>query len=104
MTGATAPFQLGRTILVVELTDLVLSFLLAVVTASSGLIQIRLSRIERELAMKPSRQEFDSFRTEMRGDLDSFRTEVRTDMTAQRTDITQIALAVGAGRPQASEG
>lgn len=105
-----------------ELTDVLLSLLVAMVTASWASINARLGRhegrlisIEGELATKPSREEFeafraemradfDSFRGEMRADFDSFRSEIRTDMTAQRSDITQIALAVGANRPQASEG
>ena len=92
-----------------ELTDIVLSFLLAVVTASSGLIQIRLSRIERELATKPSRAEFETLRAEVatkpsRDEFDGFNAEIRSELRAMRTDLTQIALAVGASRPQASEG
>ncbi len=76
-------------------------------------MESRLSSIEQELATKPNREEFESLRAEVRvelatkpsrDDFDSFRAEIRADITALRTDITQIALAVGAGRPQASEG
>ena len=103
-----------------EISEVLLPLLVAMVTASWGTTQARLIRIEREqtamraeLATKPSRDEFDSFRVEVRAELatkpgreefDSFRAEMRADMTALRTDMTQIALAVGAGRPQASEG
>jgi hypothetical protein len=95
-----------------ELTDVVLSLLLAIVTASSGVIQVRLFSIERELATKPSREEFEALRAELetkpgREEFDALRGDVdalRTDMTAMRSDLTQIALAIGVSRPQASEG
>ena len=104
---------------------MVLSFLLAVVTASSGLIQIRLSRIERDLATKPSRAEFETLRAEVatkpsraefetlraevatkpsRDEFDGSNAEIRSELRAMRTDLTQIALAVGVARPQATEG
>lgn len=91
-----------------ELTDILLALLVAMVTASWGTTQARFSRmdarmdrlesrlgrIEQDLATKPSRTEFDAFKA-----------EIRAEIMTVRTDLTQIALAVGAGRrPQASEG
>ena len=83
-----------------ELSDILLPLLVAMVTASWANLhailarhEARLIAVERELATKPSRNEFEASRAEL-----------RAEITALRTDLTQIALAVGAGRPQASEG
>jgi hypothetical protein len=58
-----------------------------------ALVWARLNRIEDQVSQCVRREE-----------LEAFRTEVRAEMVAVRSDLTQIALAVGARRPHASEG
>jgi elongation factor P--beta-lysine ligase len=109
-----------------EPTDILLGLLTALVSASWGTTQVRLARIGRELARKADRTElmalrdemhrgfteiraemqrgFAEMRAEMRGESTGLREEFRSEIATVRSDLTQIALAVGAGRPRAEEG
>ncbi len=68
----------------------------------------RLNRMEetlRNMSMSmATKDELNSLRTELRAEVGEFRAEVRGDVAALRSDLTQVALAVGASRPQATEG
>lgn len=102
-------------------TDVILAFLTAAVAGSWGHTQWRLARVERgladvrvELASKPDREELSAIWEELRkkpdrAELTAIWEELRKkpdreELTAIRADLTQIALAVGAARPKASEG
>ncbi len=75
-----------------DLTEALLAILTAITTASFGVTQWRLARVERDLVSKPDRSE-----------LTSELAPIRADITALRADLTQIASAVGAARPRKAE-
>ena len=81
-----------------------------------GLMSARFRRLEVEISSLRAeisalrtefrhelRQEIAGLRTELRAEIAALRAEVRAEMAAVRADLTQIALAVGARRPRASE-
>jgi tRNA U54 and U55 pseudouridine synthase Pus10 len=70
-----------------------------------ALLWTRLNRIEAELATKAGKTELEAVRQELarkagKADVEA----IRREMAIMRSDLTQVALAVGARRSQASEG
>jgi hypothetical protein len=89
--------------------------------ALGALLWTRLNRIEAELATRAGKEELEAVRQELAGksdkaDIEAIRQElagkadkadveaIRREMAIMRSDLTQVALAVGARRSQASEG
>ncbi len=112
-----------------DVGDAALAFYVTLVSGALGaLLWARLNRIEAELAnmadkaeFEPIRKDLTSIREELAGkadktDLEAIRTELarkpdkadlealRREMAIMRSDLTQVALAVGARRSEASEG
>lgn len=87
-----------------EPTDILLGLLSAAVSASWATTQVRLGRIERQLSDKVDRAELMALREEVQRGFSELRAEIRGEVAGVRSDLTQIALAVGAGRPGAEEG
>jgi hypothetical protein len=108
--------------LVMDVGDVALAIYTTLTTGGLGaLIWTRLNRIEAVLATKADRAEFEALRQELatkadKGDVGTLRQElatkavtadldaIRREMAIMRSDLTQVALAVGAKRSQASEG
>lgn len=107
--------------LVMESSDVLLTILTAIVGAGVASIHLRLGRVEHHLtdmevslAKKPDREDLTAIWEELRKKPD--REELtavsedlhkkpdREELYSIRADLTQIALAVGARSPRASEG
>ena len=62
------------------------------------------AEVRAALAATASAADLNSFRAEVRAELAEVRRQSREEFAGLRSDLTHMALAVGAGRPQASEG
>ena len=86
----------------------VVAFLTFVSAGLSTLLWSRLNRMEETLrgmaTSMATKEELNALRAELRAEIGELRADVRRDIASLRSDITQVALAVGASKPQASEG
>lgn len=70
----------------------------------SALMWHRLNQIETRLEGTARREDVELLRQEIHAEIGSLRQELHEETRAVRSDLTQVALAVGARRPQASQG
>jgi hypothetical protein len=121
--------SLGARMLGMDVGDVAVAAYITLLSGAGGfLLWARLNRIEAELAGKSSTRELEAVRRELAGkadkaDIEALRKELagksttgelqvmradlealRREMTIMRSDLTQVALAVGARRSEASEG
>jgi len=92
--------------------EIVITGFIAFLSAGLGtLFWTRMNRLEERFSTVASAAELGELRREVREDIGGLRSElgelrreVREEIGSLRSDVTQVALAVGAHRPRASEG
>jgi hypothetical protein len=86
--------------------EIVLMAFVAFVSAGMGTLfwrQVEGLRVELVALRDELRGGMTGLRTELRGEITELRREMRAEFASLRSDLTQVALAVGVGRPRASD-